>query len=87
VCLFWALGWAALGCLAIYDERISLGGRLRISYYEGRAAVVTGFLLLGVALAGLYPLLDHNRWKRHICALAVLMWLGCFTGYLYWLRD
>ncbi|MDQ9170448.1 hypothetical protein Q8A64_08490 [Oxalobacteraceae bacterium R-40] len=80
----WILCFASLAFIALIEQEITLGGSRSggTSHSEGLEAVITGFVLIGLALLGFSPLIEYNRWKHQLRILAVVIWLSFCIGYL-----
>jgi hypothetical protein len=86
LCIAWVFILGGLGVSAIVLKHISIGTRLGVSTSDGISAVVWGIGLIGLALLGLVPLLDGNRFRRQLIGLLATAWFAGSCSVLWMFR-
>lgn len=64
-----ALVFASLAWIAISERSITLASKTGLNHSEGLAAVIHGFVFIGIAIALLGTFASASRWRN-------LIWLG-----------
>jgi hypothetical protein len=80
--LSFAATFGALAYVAIFDQVISTATKTGTSYAVGTAAVVRGFIFLGVAIASLGLLATASRFRNLIWLGLALVWGACVLTYI-----
>lgn len=84
-CILWSIFWSALAVVALFQNNITLGAGkfgLGAGHFEGPAAVIIGFAMLGMAAGGIGWLLRLARHRRILRLALFGLWLGAIVAYL-----